>query len=99
MKVTKEADAIRKLLLWHVAAVLLKLREYEEEGYNPTISELIDATGVSPSLFHTSLKRKFEAAGLLKFRRNPDRTVTVQLTEKGRKLAECLKPCREIIGV
>ncbi|WP_373863052.1 hypothetical protein [Aeropyrum pernix] len=47
--------------------------------------------GISQSLFHTSLKRKFEEAGLLKFRRNPDRTNTVHLTERGRKLAECLE--------
>jgi len=93
----RETEAIRRLLLWHVAAVLLKLKEYEERGYNPTISELIEAAGISQSLFHTSLKRKFEDAGLLEFRRNPDRTITVHLTEKGRRLTECLEKCRDLV--
>ena len=88
---------MRRLLLWHVAAVLLTLKQHEDRGYNPTISELIQKTGISQSLFHTSLKRKFEEAGLLKFKRNPDRTITVHLTEKGRRLAECLARCQDIL--
>ena len=73
------------------------MKEYESNGYNPTISELIQATGISQSLFHTSLKRKFKDAGLLVFKKNPDRTITVHLTEKGRRLAECLSKCSDIL--
>ena len=92
-----DQSVMRRLLFWHVATVLLKLKEYEDRGYSPTISELIEATGISQSLFHTSLKRKFEEAGLVRYRHNPDRTITVHLTEKGRRLAECLERCRDVL--
>ncbi|GBF08574.1 hypothetical protein apy_02990 [Aeropyrum pernix] len=52
---SKESEAIERLLLWHIASVLLKLMEYESKGYNPTISELITASGIFQSLFRTSL--------------------------------------------
>ena len=92
-----ENTAFRRLLFWHVASVLLTLYEYEQQGYTPTVSELINKTGISPSLFHTSLKNKFVAARLIELQHNPDRTVTVRLTEKGRRLAECLWRCRDVL--
>lgn len=90
-------DAIRKLLFWQVVAVLSKMKEYEEKGYNPTISKLIEAAGISQSLFHTSLKRKFQEARLPEYKRKPDRTITVHLTEKERRHAVCLERCRSLV--
>ena len=86
-----------RILLWHAAAILTTLLESEQAGIEITISELIQKTGISPSLFHTSLKKKFIDSGLIELKRNPDRTITVRLTDKGRKLAECLLPCRDLI--
>jgi len=82
----------------HLAKVLLLLYDNERRGERPfLVSELADKARISRSVFFMRLKKKLEDAGLVEFRVNPDRTVTVHLTVKGRRLAECLKQCEDIL--
>jgi DNA-binding MarR family transcriptional regulator len=90
---------LHRIQFGHLAKVLLLLLDYENKERSPTVSQLVEETGISPSVFYGTLRTKLEKSGLVEFKLNPDRTITVHLTEKGRRLAECLKPCRELLGV
>jgi len=82
----------------HLAKVLLLLYDKEERGERPfLISELTDKARISRSVFFMRLKKKLEEAGLVEFRVNPDRTITVHLTERGRKLAQALKSVEDVL--
>ena len=82
----------------HLAKVLLLLYDNEEKGGRPfLISELVDKVKISRSVFFMRLKKKLEDAGLVEFRVNPDRTITVHLTERGRKLARALKSVEDVL--
>ena len=80
--------------LGHVAKILLYLLKSKKP---PTVSEVITHTHIPSSTFYYRLRRSLEEAGWVEFRVNPDRTITMHLTEKGRKLAKCLKECEEIL--
>ena len=90
---------LEKIQFGHLVKILLLLLEAEKANREITISQISPKTGISPSVFYGSLKTKLERAGLVKYRHNPDRTITVHLTEKGRKLAECLERCREALSL
>ena len=82
----------------HVIRVLLTLLDYENQwGKPPTVSELKEEAKVAGTAFYSHLKRNLERAGWVEFRVNPDRTVTMHLTDKGRELAECLKQCENVL--
>ena len=81
----------------NVAIALLALYKFEEKGYNPTVSDFLEEADLSRSVFFNHLKRNLEKAELVEFRVNPDRTITMHLTDEGRKLAECLKQCEDIL--
>ena len=84
-------------LFRNVVKALLTLLEYEDRSKAPTVSEFLETSGLNRTIFFQHLKRNLENAGLVEFRVNPDRTITMHLTEKGRKLAQCLKQCEEIL--
>ena len=71
----------------HVVKVLLYLLKSKKP---PTVSEMIEETGISSSTFYYTLKKALEEAGWVVFKVNPDRTITAHLTPKGRKVAEAL---------
>ena len=82
----------------HLAKVLLLLYDNEERGGRPfLVSELADKAEISRSVFFMRLKKKLEDAGIVEFRVNPDRTITVHLTERGRRLAQALKSVEDVL--
>lgn len=85
-----EARGIGYEIFKNVAIALLTLYRFEERGYNPTVSEFLEEANLSRSVFFNHLKRNLEKAGWVVFKVNPDRTITMHLTEKGRKVAEAL---------
>ncbi len=92
-----EVKGISHEILKNVVKPLLTLLDFERRKYTPTLSEFLEQAGISRTVFFSHLKRNLANAGLVEFRVNPDRTITVHLTEKGRKLAECLKQCEDIL--
>ena len=81
-------------LFKNVAKALITLYKYKG---NPTISELIQESGINHAVFYNHLKRNLERAGWVEFRVNPDRTITAHLTQKGRKVAEALATIEDIL--
>ncbi len=73
--------------LGHVTKILLFLLKSKEP---PTVSEVIMQTHIPSSTFYYRLRRSLEEANWVAFKVNPDRTITMHLTEKGRKVAEAL---------
>jgi len=78
----------------YVIRVLLYLLEVDKP---PTIMDFMESRIVPRATFYNHLKRNLEKAGLVEFRVNPDRTISMHLTDEGRKLAECLKQCEDIL--
>ena len=72
----------------YVVNVLLYLLNQEKP---PTVMEFLEAKIVPRATFYNHLKDSLEKAGLVEFRVNPDRTITMHLTGRGRKIAEVLK--------
>lgn len=84
-------------ILKNVVKPLLTLLDFERRKYIPTLSEFLEQTGIGRTVFFSHLKGNLASACLVEFRVIPDRTITVHLTEKGRRLAECLKQCEDIL--
>ncbi|MCE4608282.1 MAG: hypothetical protein F7B61_04915 [Caldisphaeraceae archaeon] len=78
----------------HVVKVILYLLNSKN---SPTVSEIIEETGIPSSTFYYTLKKALEEAGWVEFRVNPDRTITAHLTQKGRKVAEALATIEDIL--
>jgi hypothetical protein len=80
------------VLISHVARVLLTLLKAEREGRTLTVSELIDEAGLYASTFYATLRRALEEGELASFEVDKrERIIYVRLTERGRKLAQCLE--------
>lgn len=82
----------------YVARILLYL--YERELKNlppPSLSQVIEEAGIPRATFYNHLKDNLANDGYVKYEQTPDRIILVQLTEKGRRLAECLWQCREVL--
>ena len=94
-----EQRYLEELRFGHLARILLTLLEYEEKGYKPSLAEIIAKADVSESAFFTRVKDKLIRAGLVEEETLSSRIKTLKLTEKGRRLAECLASCRPIIGL
>jgi len=77
-------------LFRNVVKALLTLHRLEKEGYSPTVSEFIRESEINHAVFYNHLKRNLERSGWVIFKVNPDRTITMHLTEKGRRVAEAL---------
>ena len=88
---------IGRELFRNVVKALITLIELEEQNYVATVSDFLNEAGLNKTIFFQHLKRNLERSGWVEFRVNPDRTITVHLTEKGRKLAKCLKQCEDIL--
>jgi len=76
----------------YVVNVLLYLLNQEKP---PTVMEFLEAKIVPRATFYNHLKDSLEKAGIVEFRVNPDRTITMHLTERGRKIAEALRSIEE----
>ena len=77
-------------LFRNVAKALIILYKSEQKGYIPTVSDFLDESRINRTTFFQHLKRNLEKAGWVEFRVNPDRTITMHLTQKGRKIAQAL---------
>lgn len=91
------AIGIGNELFKHAVNALLTLLKAEYARKELTISQFLDESGISRPVFFNHLKRNLELAGLVEFKVNPDRTVTLYLTERGRKLARALGSVEEIL--
>ena len=91
------AIGIGNELFKHAVNALLTLLKAEYARKELTISQFLDESGISRPVFFNHLKRNLELAGLVEFKVNPDRTVTMYLTERGRKLARALGSVEEIL--
>ena len=59
-----------------------------EEGKEPTVTEFLERSGVVRTVFFNHLKQNLQKAEWVEFKVNKDRTITMRLTEKGKKVAE-----------
>jgi len=91
------AKGIGNELFKHVVNALLTLLKAEYAKKELTISLFLHESGISRPVFFNHLKRNLELAGLVEFKVNPDRTITVHLTERGRKLAQALKSVEVVL--
>jgi len=82
--------------LGQLLRVLEVLYKYYKEGKEPTVSDLIVEGRISSSSL-SIIRQRLKEDGYITEAVNPDRTVTIKLTEKGVKLAECLLKCKELI--
>lgn len=78
----------------YVVRTLLYLLDVDKP---PTVMEFLEEEIVPRATFYNHLKNNLEKAGLVEFRVNPDRTITIHLTEKGRRLAEALKSVEDVL--
>ncbi len=91
------ATSIGNELFKHVVNALLTLLKAEMSREELTVSRFLEESGISRPVFFNHLKRNLERSGLVEFRVNPDRTVTMHLTEKGRRLAQALKSVEDVL--
>ena len=76
----------------HIVNALIALLKAEEEGRRLTVSELRREAGIPETTFYRTVKEALEKGGLVKYEVDTrERIIEVHLTDKGRKLAQCLK--------
>ncbi len=85
-----EARGIGYEIFKNVVIALLTLYKLEKRGFTPTVSDFLKEADLSRSVFFNHLKRNLEHAGWVTFKVNPDRTITMHLTPKGKKVAQTL---------
>ena len=89
---------IGKESLVYVTRVLLYLYDRERTGkLYPSLSEIIEKTGVPRAVFYNHLKDNLEKARYVEYEKTPDRVILAKLTSQGRRLAQCLDKCRDIL--
>ena len=82
-----------------LARVLLALLDYEREGRAPSLADIARRAGISESILLARVKDELVKAGLVEEESlTIYRIKTLRLTERGRRLAECLEPCRDLLG-
>ena len=89
---------IGKESLAYVTRILLYLYDREKTGKpHPSLSDIIEETGVPRAVFYNHLKDNLEKAGYVEYEKTPERIILAKLTSRGRRLAECLDKCRDIL--
>lgn len=91
------ATNIGNELFKHVVNALLTLLYAEEKGIELTVSDFLEEAGVSKPVFFNHLKKNLERAGWVVFRFNPDRTITMHLTDDGRRIAKAMKDIEDVL--
>jgi len=75
----------------HLVNALVTLLKAEKEGKVLTVTELRRLAGIPETSFFRTVKEALQKGGLVEYRVDErERIIEVHLTEKGRKLAECL---------
>jgi DNA-binding MarR family transcriptional regulator len=79
--------------LGHTAKVLQILLKAEREGRELSLTDLVYETRISTSTMYTTVKESLIEGGLIEVvpKTGEVKGVYVKLTEKGRKLAQCLE--------
>jgi len=76
----------------HIVNALIALLKAEEEGKKLTVSELRKEANIPETTFYRTVKEALEKGGFVEYKVNSrERIIEVYLTDKGRKLAQCLK--------
>jgi ACR3 family arsenite efflux pump ArsB len=100
-----EMNLVKTVLLVLVAPLVvaiptLALLDYEREGGTPSLADIARKAGVSEETLLAGVKDKLVRAGLVEEESlTLYRIKTLRLTEKGRRLAECLEPCKDLIRI
>lgn len=71
----------------YVVRILLYLLKEEKQ---PSMMDFLEERIVPRATFYNHLKKSLEVASWVEFRVNPDRSITMHLTQKGRKIAQAL---------
>ena len=75
----------------HIANAIITLYKAEKQGKILTISQLRDVAQIPETTFYRTIRNALEKGGFVVYKVNErERIIEVYLTEKGRRLAECL---------
>jgi DNA-binding MarR family transcriptional regulator len=76
----------------HVTSALLTLLKAEREGRVLSVTEFLKESDIPSTTFYGNIRDLLTSYGFAEVIANPrERVVTIKLTEKGRKLAQCLE--------
>ncbi|NPA96390.1 MAG: hypothetical protein GXO32_02160 [Crenarchaeota archaeon] len=76
----------------HIIRALRTLYRAEREGRELSFTELIEESRIPETTFYRTIKRALIEGGFITIETNPrERVMVIKLTEKGRKLAQCLE--------
>lgn len=92
-----DKNELYRIQFGHLVKILSTLLEYEKEGYTPSLAEIVKRSGVSEKTFFMGLKQRLIKAGLVIEENLPPRIKTLKLTSEGKRLAECLLQCRDLL--
>jgi len=71
---------------------LLTLLRAEREGRTLSVTEFLRETKIPSATFYSTVKEALVSYGFVEVVTNPrERVVTIKLTDRGRKLAQCLE--------
>lgn len=87
---------VERIQIGHLIKVLEAIYIHQKQDIEPTVADIISYTKMSTATLY-NVRHRLKEEGFIEERINPDRTVTIKLTEKGIQLAECLLKCKPIL--
>ena len=94
----KKVESLYDEKFGHVIRILLTIYEYEKsKKKEPSTSEIVKISNVPNTVFYTHLKDNMIRARLIEQIPTESRVMIIRLTERGRKLAEKLYQCKDIL--
>ena len=83
---------MRRAEFRHIVRSLLALLSAEREGRTLSVTEFLRETKIPSATFYSTVKEALVSYGFVEVVTNPrERVVTIKLTDRGRKLAQCLE--------
>jgi len=83
---------VRRAEFRHIVRSLLTLLRAEREGRTLSVTEFLRETKIPSATFYSTVKEALVSYGFVEVVTNPrERVVTIKLTDRGRKLAQCLE--------
>ena len=83
---------MRRAEFRHIVRSLLTLLRAEREGRTLSVTEFLRETKIPSATFYSTVKEALVSYGFVEVVTNPrERVVTIKLTDRGRKLAQCLE--------
>jgi DNA-binding MarR family transcriptional regulator len=76
----------------HVTSALLTLLKAEREGRVLSVTEFLKESDIPSTTFYGNIRDLLTSYGFVEMVANPrERMITIKLTERGRKLAQCFE--------